>query len=126
MGDALAEIQTDKATLTFEAPEDGYIAKILLKENETRPVNHPIAILVENEEDIAAVKDYDPTQAKSAPAAPKQESNDAPAPKEENTQTQSTSVKSGDRVFASPYARKVADEKGYDITDINGTGIWLY
>lgn len=60
-GDLLAEIETDKATVGFEAQDDGYIAKILMPEgSKDVTLGTPIAIAVENEEDIAAFKDFTP------------------------------------------------------------------
>lgn len=77
-GDSLAEIETDKATIDFEAQDDGVVAKILVEAGKGEiPVNQPIIITVEDAEDVAAFKDY-VLEAESAPAAP-----EPPAPEPE-------------------------------------------
>ncbi|KAI7884213.1 pyruvate dehydrogenase [Lichtheimia hyalospora FSU 10163] len=93
-GDVLVEIETDKAQMDFECQEEGYLAKILADTGaKDFPVGTPIAILVENESDIAAFEDFTVEQAAPAPApaaaeekpaeAPKAEEPAAPAPKVE-------------------------------------------
>lgn len=58
-GDILASIETDKATIDFEMQEEGYIAKLLLVEGtKDIPLGTPVAILVENKEDVDKFKDY--------------------------------------------------------------------
>jgi pyruvate dehydrogenase E2 component (dihydrolipoamide acetyltransferase) len=58
-GDILASIETDKATVDFEMQEEGYIAKLLFPEGtKDIPLGTPVAILVENQEDVAKFKDY--------------------------------------------------------------------
>ena len=56
-GDAICEIETDKAAVTFDATDDGYLAKILAGDSEIK-VGDPLMILVEEEEDVGAFKDY--------------------------------------------------------------------
>jgi len=61
-GDLLAEIETDKATMGFETPEEGYLARILVPAGEKNvPLGKLLCIIVENQEDIAAFKDFVPT-----------------------------------------------------------------
>lgn len=70
-GDILAIIETDKATVEYEMQEEGYIAKILFSEgSKDIPLGTALAILVENEADIAQFKDYKGESASPAPAAP--------------------------------------------------------
>ena len=57
-GDAVADIETDKSTVAYEVQEDGYIAKILIDEGAEADVGAPMFIVVEDEDDIAAFKDY--------------------------------------------------------------------
>lgn len=58
-GDLLAEIETDKATMGFETPEEGYLAKILIEAGQKDiPIGKLVCIIVENEADIAAFKDF--------------------------------------------------------------------
>lgn len=82
-GDVLADIETDKSTMGYEIQEDGYIAKILTPgEGITVPLGEPIAIIVPDEEDLAAFKDYvhSATETSSpAEAQPQQTEQDAPA-----------------------------------------------
>ena len=69
-GDVLASIETDKAVVDFEMQEEGFVAKLLYAENaKDVPLGSPVAILVENREDIAAFANYDAGSA-SGGAAP--------------------------------------------------------
>ncbi|KAJ8655995.1 pyruvate dehydrogenase complex dihydrolipoamide acetyltransferase [Lichtheimia ornata] len=82
-GDVLVEIETDKAQMDFECQEEGYLAKILADTGaKDFPVGTPIAVLVENESDIAAFEDFTVEQAAPAPA-PAAEEKPAEAPKAE-------------------------------------------
>ena len=114
-GDLLAEIETDKATMEFEAVDEGVIGKILVEAGTAGVlVNSPIALLLEDGEDSAEVVASSRTA--PAPVAPEVLSTPAataPAPK--LTQT-------GDRVFASPLARRIAADKGIDLATITGSG----
>ena len=114
-GDLLAEIETDKATMEFEAVDGGVIGKILVEGGTAGVlVNSPIALLLEDGEDSAEV--VASSQTAPAPIAPEVLSTPvatAPAPK--LTQT-------GDRVFASPLARRIVADKGIDLATITGSG----
>ncbi|XP_072467215.1 dihydrolipoyllysine-residue acetyltransferase component of pyruvate dehydrogenase complex, mitochondrial [Notamacropus eugenii] len=131
-GDLLAEIETDKATIGFEVQEEGYLAKILIPEG-TRdvPLGTPLCIIVEKEADIPAFADYRPTavadikpQAPSPtpvpmPAVPPTPPPTAAAPP---TARPATPVSTKGRIFVSPLAKKLAAEKGIDLTQVRGTG----
>lgn len=134
-GEVLALIETDKSTMEMETPEEGYVAKIFMPAgSKDVPVNQLIAIIVSEEEDIAAFKDYSPGDeiasshsAKSTPTPTKEEaptSEAAPTvPPPEIPQAAPTPVASTiARVFASPLAKRVALEKGIDINQVVGTG----
>ena len=120
-GDILAEIETDKATMEFEAVDEGKIGKILVDEGTAGvKVNTPIAVLLEEGESADDIG--------SAPApAPKAEAK-AEAPKAEAPAAAATPAPSaakssdGGRIFASPLARRIAAEKGIDLAAITGTG----
>ncbi|MGN6450487.1 MAG: pyruvate dehydrogenase complex dihydrolipoamide acetyltransferase [Brucella intermedia] len=126
-GDVIAEIETDKATMEVEAVDEGTIAKIVVPAgSEGVKVNALIAILAEEGEDVAAA-------AKGAASAPKAEAK-AETPKEEPKPAaapvatpapakaeQPAAVNKGDRVFASPLARRIAKESGVDIAVVKGT-----
>ncbi|MCL6283095.1 pyruvate dehydrogenase complex dihydrolipoamide acetyltransferase [Ruegeria sp. 2012CJ41-6] len=123
-GDLLAEIETDKATMEFEAVDEGIIGKILVPDgSEGVKVNTAIAVLLEEGEsadDIAA------SPAKAPEAAPAADAGDkaapaggsaAPAPAPAASQTSD-----GTRIFASPLARRIAAQKGLDLSQIGGSG----
>ncbi|NXR43191.1 ODP2 dehydrogenase, partial [Zosterops hypoxanthus] len=135
-GDLLAEIETDKATIGFEVQEEGYLAKILVPEG-TRdvPLGTPLCIIVEKEADIPAFADYQaaavtdkapaappppppPVMATPAAAPPPPQPAAAPAP----AAPTAGPPRKGGRVVVSPLAKKLAAEKGIDLTQVKGTG----
>ncbi|QCO54619.1 pyruvate dehydrogenase complex dihydrolipoamide acetyltransferase [Pseudorhodobacter turbinis] len=120
-GDIMAEIETDKATMEFEAVDEGIVGKILVAEGSAGvKVNTPIAVLLEEGEDASAA-DIAPAKAEAAPAeAPKAEA--AAAPKATATAAPAAPKAAGARVFASPLARRIAADKGIDLTQITGSG----
>ncbi|ESW60650.1 MAG: branched-chain alpha-keto acid dehydrogenase subunit E2, partial [Rhodobacter sp. CACIA14H1] len=113
-GQIIAEIETDKATMEFEAVDEGIVGRILVSEGTAGvKVNTPIAVLVEEGESADAA----PAPAKAAapaaaPAAPVAAAAPAPAAPKAG----------GARVFASPLARRIAAEKGLDLTKVQGSG----
>lgn len=129
-GDIIAEIETDKATIDFEMQEEGYVAKLVVSEGTNDiPLGNVVAILVEEEADIAAFKDYTPpSKAAPAPAAeaPKAASKpSSPAPaasKAPGRAAPGAKKQVGDRVYASVIARREARDKGLDLGAITGTG----
>ncbi|KAK2353199.1 Dihydrolipoamide acetyltransferase, long form protein [Trifolium repens] len=132
-GEVLCEVETDKATVEMECMEEGYLAKIVRKEGEKEiKVGEVIAVTVEDEEDIAKFKDYQPSASESsappaketsAPPPPKKEAVEEPAREPEPKASKpSAPPSSGDRIFASPLARKLAEEKNVDLSSIKGTG----
>ncbi|MCV2868544.1 pyruvate dehydrogenase complex dihydrolipoamide acetyltransferase [Defluviimonas sp. WL0002] len=117
-GDIMAEIETDKATMEFEAVDEGIVGKILIAEGTSGvKVNTPIAILVEEGEspDTAAAPAAKPAP---APAA----STSAPSAAPAVAQPSVSAASSGSRVMASPLARRLAKEKGLDISTLTGSG----
>ena len=69
-GDLLAQIETDKATMEFETPEEGYLAKILVPAgSKDVPIGKLLCVIVENKEDVAAFKDFVAEETVAAPAA---------------------------------------------------------
>ncbi|QXC51759.1 pyruvate dehydrogenase complex dihydrolipoamide acetyltransferase [Agrobacterium salinitolerans] len=136
-GDVIAEIETDKATMEVEAVDEGTVAKLVVPAGtEAVKVNALIAILAADGEDVAeAAKGGDAAPAKAE--APKQEATKAEAPKEEAapakaekpaadqapaSSTPAPVAKSGERIFASPLARRLAKEAGLDLTAVSGSG----
>ena len=117
-GDILAEIETDKATMEFEAVDEGVIGKILIEAGtQGVKVNTAIAVLLEEGEDASAAA----AAPKAASPAPKAE---APAPAASAAASAPTTPKATDarRIFASPLARRIAAEKGLDLSTITGSG----
>ena len=113
-GDLLAEIETDKATMEFEAVEEGIIEKLLVSEGtEGVKVNSAIATL--SGEDNSTSKNI------GEPAASKTGNNETSASNAKKTENNSNS-KIRDRVFITPLARRIAEQKGIDINLISGTG----
>lgn len=128
-GDVMAEIETDKATMEFEAVDEGIIAKILIEGGtEGVAVNEPIAILAEEGEDIetaiASVGDSKPEAAASKepePAKTAEKPASKPEPAAEKPAEKPT-ASSGDRIFASPLARRMAENEGLDLAKLSGSG----
>ena len=113
-GDLLAEIETDKATMEFEAVEEGIIEKLLVSEGtEGVKVNSAIATL--SGEDNSTSKNI------GEPAASNTVNNETSASNAKKIENNSNS-KSRDRVFITPLARRIAEKKGIDINLISGTG----
>ncbi|XP_064652155.1 dihydrolipoyllysine-residue acetyltransferase component of pyruvate dehydrogenase complex, mitochondrial-like [Lineus longissimus] len=148
-GDLLAEIETDKATMGFETPEEGYLAKIIIPQGtKDIPIGKLLCIIVEEEGDVAAFQNFQATAADDAliggaapkpaePAAPAPPPPVAPAPAQAAPPPPTpvaapaapvpaapiaAPVSTGGRVFASPLARTIASEKGIDLSLVQGTG----
>ncbi|TFK89627.1 dihydrolipoamide acetyltransferase [Polyporus arcularius HHB13444] len=132
-GDVLLEIETDKATIDVEAQDDGILAKIIANDGAKNiPVGAPIAIVGEEGDDIsgaealaseaASEKPQQPAKEEKAPEAPKT----SPAPETKSAQPSKQETKSelpkGDRIFASPIAKKIALERGIPLAKVKGTG----
>lgn len=124
-GEAIMVVESDKADMDVEAFEDGFLAAIITGEGESGAVGAPVALIAENEADIPALQAYAsvlsgapapvaaaPVAAAAAPvSAPKAAAAKAPA-----------AAASGDRVVASPLARKKAEELGINLATVAGTG----
>ncbi|WP_116597050.1 pyruvate dehydrogenase complex dihydrolipoamide acetyltransferase [Primorskyibacter marinus] len=119
-GDIIAEIETDKATMEFEAVDEGTIGKIIITEGtEGIKVNTPIAVLLEegeSETDIPAKTGQKPPQNTSSETPP------APAPEPGPRAPAAPKSDSGDRIFASPLARRIAAQNNLDLGQIKGSG----
>mmetsp|Transcript_45270 Transcript_45270/g.72646 ORF Transcript_45270/g.72646 Transcript_45270/m.72646 type:complete len:461 (+) Transcript_45270:407-1789(+) len=126
-GQPVCEIETDKATVDFEVQDDGILAKILTEAGGSPiPVGSVIGVIVEEAGDVAAFANVTaeqlggestaPAASAPAPAAPAPA---APAPAVEAAPAKRVE---GARVFASPFARKIAVESGVEISAIAGTG----
>ena len=125
-GDILAEIETDKATMEFEAVDEGKIGKILVQEGTAGvKVNTAIAVLLEDGEsadDISAAKAAPKAQAKAEDAPDADAKADAKPDAKADAPKAAPKPADGNRVFASPLARRLAAEKGIDLADVTGSG----
>jgi len=118
-GDVIAEIETDKATMEVEAVDEGVLGRILVPDgSEGVPVNQPIALLLEEGEDKAALDGY---ETGAPPAAHPKEAAPAPRPAAPAPAPISPAAV-GERVFASPLARRMAQQAGIDLAAIRGSG----
>lgn len=130
-GDVIAEIETDKATMEVEAVDEGVIAKILIAGGTAGvAVNTAIAVLLEDDEKGADVDAFLADDNKTEPAQPVENSEPA-APKIETAQAINTPTRkthngttnqSNGRVFASPLARRIANDIGLNLSNLNGSG----
>jgi pyruvate dehydrogenase E2 component (dihydrolipoamide acetyltransferase) len=125
-GDILAEIETDKATMEFECFYEGTILHIGVQEGETAPVDSLLTIIGPEGTDVSAIV-ANGGATESAPAeatAPKVEKKEEKVVQEKSTTSSSpsTSNSNGGRVFASPLAKKIAADKGFNLADISGSG----
>ncbi len=122
-GDILAEIETDKATMEFESFNAGTLLYIGVQEGETAPVDGILAILGPAGTDVSGV-------VANFKAGNTSETTTKEEPKVENTvsatssanSSDTSSVNNGGRIFASPLAKKIAEEKGIDLSQVKGTG----
>ncbi len=114
IGDILAEIETDKATMEMEAFDDGVLTQILVQVGEKAPIGGILAILNGD-----SGRTPDDAHLSVAPASAAPVSAPAAAPVQTSAPAPATS---GDRVFASPLARKVAAETGVNLSNVTGTG----
>jgi pyruvate dehydrogenase E2 component (dihydrolipoamide acetyltransferase) len=131
-GDVLLEIETDKATIDVEAQEDGIVAKIITADGAKNiAVGTPIAILAEEGDDLSGAAQFASDSSSAPSSAPKQEKAPEPAapaeapkpaPSDPKPQEAKSELPTGERIFASPIAKKIALEKGIPLAKIKGTG----
>ncbi|MDO5896037.1 pyruvate dehydrogenase complex dihydrolipoamide acetyltransferase [Agrobacterium sp. Azo12] len=131
-GDVIAEIETDKATMEVESVDEGVVAKIVVPAGtDAVKVNALIAILAEEGEDVAAAAkggDAAPAKAEAKAEAPKEEKSEAAPATAANAAPAAAPApaakagQSGERVFASPLARRLAKEAGLDLSAVSGSG----
>jgi len=136
-GDVIAEIETDKATMEVEAVDEGKLQKILVPAGtEAVKVNEPIAVILGEGEDPAAVAAPAPKPAASPAAQAPAAAKPAPAPVAQAPVAQAAAPATapaplpaaaparaaGERIFASPLARRLAAEGGIDLGGLSGSG----
>ena len=124
MGEPLAEIDTDKATMEMQALANGVLRKILVNEGESAPLGQLIAVIGEPNEDIASVLSEAPAEkpeAKQAEPPKVEEPPPPPPPPPPSNGRQSVSTDSG-RMIVSPLAARMAADSGLDLRSIKGSG----
>lgn len=134
-GELLAEIETDKATMEFESFYDGVLLHIGVEKGKTAPVNALLAIIGEKGEDIKSLIGSSAGKAEAAPAEEKK----ADEPKKDEVKAEEkapatvtsapktttpavSNTSTNGRILASPLAKKLAEEKGVDLSFVTGTG----
>ena len=122
-GDILAEIETDKATMEFESFQSGTLLHIGLQEGDSAKVDALLAIIGPSGTDVSGIaknfKVLDSTSEVKKEEAPKQVETKKETPK---VATPTTNSNSNERVFVSPLAKKMAEEKGINLSQVNGSG----
>ena len=131
-GDILAEIETDKATMEFESFNSGTLLHIGLQEGESAKVDALLAILGPKGTDVSEIaKNFSATSAsesKQESAQPESKTEPAPEPKRESqpvqavSQSSTESTSNNGRIFVSPLAKKMAEEKGIQLSQVKGSG----
>ena len=132
-GDILCEIETDKATMEFEAVDEGTIGKILIGDgSEGVKVNTPIAVLLEEGEEASdidsapapAAKDSAKEDAPDQDAAPEKGYGRGESDANDTGKSAPAAPKGSDgkRLFVTPLARRIAADKGVDLTELSGSG----
>ncbi|MGA8853130.1 MAG: pyruvate dehydrogenase complex dihydrolipoamide acetyltransferase [Christiangramia sp.] len=126
-GDILAEIETDKATMEFESFYEGTLLKIGIQEGESAKVDSLLAIIGPEGTDVSKIGASGGGSKKTKKSESKDEQTDdskdsAKQKSEEKSSSSAASTKDGGRIFASPLAKKMAEDKGIDLGDVNGSG----
>ncbi len=133
-GDILAEIETDKATMEFESFQSGTLLYIGLKEGESAKVDSLLAIIGPEGTDVSGIaKNFKVGGSEKKDESPKKVSSDSgkkeaekesskETPKEKQETSTSSSSSDGSRLFVSPLAKKMADEKGINLSQVKGSG----
>jgi pyruvate dehydrogenase E2 component (dihydrolipoamide acetyltransferase) len=121
-GEAIMVVESDKADMDVEAFEDGFLAAIITEEGESSNVGAPVALIAAEESDIAALQAYATTLGGAPAAAPPTAAPAAAAAAAPKAAAAKKPAATGDRVVASPLAKKKAEELGIDLSTVVGTG----
>ena len=128
-GDILAEIETDKATMEFESFYAGTLLHIGIQEGESAPVDSVLAIVGPAGTDVSGILSGGSKPKAKTEAKKEESSEDKSDKKESNTEKETTaktesssSTNDSNRVFASPLAKKIAQDKGINLSDVKGSG----
>ena len=120
VGDMVLVVESDKADMDVESYEEGYLAKILVPEGSSAAVGAPVALIAKTKDEIAKVAAAG-VGGGSAPAMAAAPAAAAPATSAPVAMASAAAPTTG-RVVASPFAKKLAEEKGIDLTRVTGTG----
>ncbi len=124
-GDILAEIETDKATMEFESFHNGTLLKIGISEGETAKVDALLAIIGPAGTDVSGVTSV-PKETPSATASKSEKVSEEPKKEEKKVEAKTESSKpvasNNERIFASPLAKKLAEDKGISLSLVQGSG----
>ena len=125
-GDVIAEIETDKATMEVEAVDEGIIGKIIIPAGtDNVAVNEMIAVLLEdgeNDNDIEPFLSGGASSASKAPSAPAKAEAPKSTPPQSAPPAPTASNNDGSRIFATPLVRRIAAQKGLDLSGVKGSG----
>lgn len=122
-GDILAEIETDKATMEFESFYSGTLLHIGIQEGESAPVDEVLAVIGPEGTNVEAVLSSGGASPDTSVEKTKEESSATKTSEvEEKMEQQTVATHDGQRIFASPLAKKMAAEKGIDLSTVNGSG----
>lgn len=127
-GQTIADIETDKATMELQSFDDGVVASLPVGEGQTVPIETLIAVLAAKGEDVSAAKSAGGAKAPAVKAASGQQQTGAGVAAAAATATAEAptgggnGVHSGERLFVSPLARKIAEEAGVDLSGVEGSG----
>jgi pyruvate dehydrogenase E2 component (dihydrolipoamide acetyltransferase) len=125
MGEPLAEIDTDKATMEMQALSNGVLRKILVNEGESAPLGQLIAVIGEADEDISSVISEAPAKQTAPTPAPAPAAAPAPQPAAADTNghaRQAPAQSESGRMIVSPLAARMAAEAGLDLRTLHGSG----
>jgi pyruvate dehydrogenase E2 component (dihydrolipoamide acetyltransferase) len=121
-GDILAEIETDKATMEFESFNEGTLLYIGIQEGNTAPVDSLLAIIGPAGTDISGIAENYTAGGTSTASAPVTEEKAAPAAEKATETAVAETSSNGGRILASPLAKKIASDKGIQLTQVKGSG----
>ena len=125
VGDPLAEVETDKATMEMVAFDEGTIGAIYMDEGTKSPVGETLAVIIEEGEDVPGKPAASNQASSTDDDSESKESNGAEEPEpieSETNESPSTDNSDGKRIKASPLAKKIAKSKGVDLSKIKGSG----
>ena len=121
-GDILAEIETDKATMEFESFYSGTLLKIGVAEGETAKVDKLLAIIGPEGTDVSGISGDSPKASKAETKSSKEKKDAKADTDKEEATSKSSTTSDGKRIFVSPLAKKMAEEKGIDLSEVDGSG----